>query len=124
MPRKRGVAIRTLVTAAAGVALTLGATQLSAGTALAATVQSASAAAHATVQSAAATHWIIWSEDIASKEECYVQGETFVEYGEALDFLCTPTVVNGACSNLWTLELEQAGADAVGTPAKPVTAAC
>jgi hypothetical protein len=120
---KRSSVIRTLVTAAAAVTLALGAAQLSAGTALAATAHSSSAAAHSAAAQPAATHFVIWSEDLPSEEACYVQGEAFLEYGLALDFFCFPTVVRGACTNTWTLELELPGAH-VSLPAKPALPAC
>jgi hypothetical protein len=115
MSRNRSVVIRTLVTAMAAIALALGGAQLSAGTALAATtVQSAPATAQT---AAAATHWIIYSESLADEDACNELGLQIVENHVlgALDWVCSPTVVKGACSPDWTLELELPGGDAVST---------
>jgi hypothetical protein len=125
MSKMRGIVTRALVTATAVATLSLGAAQLAAGTALAATTaQSAPAAAQSAVHASVATHWIIYSESIASEAECNTIGLTIVEQHVlgALDWICTPTVVNGACSTDWTLELELPGADAVSTAAEPAKA--
>lgn len=130
MLRKRSIVIRTLVTAVAAVTLVLGGAELSAGTALAATAQSASAAAHTSaVQPAEATHWVIYSEDLPNEEQCYELGESMMEYGLVLDFICFPSVSEGECTSNWTLEIELPGGDsspnaAAKRAAKPAVPAC
>lgn len=121
MSRKRSIVIQTLVTAAAAVTLFLGTAQLSAGTASATTIQPTSASAES--NAAPGTHWITWSTTIASKEDCDNSGRAMVFSKQALDYICTPTVVKNACSTKWTLDIERPGMDAAAE-AKPAAAAC